>query len=266
MPTLKTILVPVDYSPRCAWAVRYAKQFAGLFGSELTVLHVGDSSDISKLDAFLAGDLGDAPFSRSVLCGDPADQIVSFARREAVDLIFMPTRAHGRFRRFLLGSVTAKVLDDADCPVWTGVHQEEEPQPARAIFHHIVCGVDAEPNCIPLIRWSQELSTALKANLTIVHAIPAADETSDNRGEIELRRYLFHRAEERFARLRQDSGIEASVALAGGDVACVLREAALRTHAELVVIGRGHAQRALGRLRTQTYNIIRQSPCPVVSV
>ena len=34
----------------------------------------------------------------------------------------------------------------------------------------------------------------------------------------------------------------------------------------LLVIGRGHATRALGRLRTNVYSIIRQSPCPVISV
>jgi len=39
----------------------------------------------------------------------------------------MPTHGLGGFRRFLLGSVTAKVLHDADCPVWTGVHLERAP-------------------------------------------------------------------------------------------------------------------------------------------
>ena len=39
----------------------------------------------------------------------------------------MPTHGYGPFRRFILGSNTAKVLHDADCPVWTGVHVEEIP-------------------------------------------------------------------------------------------------------------------------------------------
>jgi nucleotide-binding universal stress UspA family protein len=45
-----------------------------------------------------------------------------------------------------------------------------------------------------------------------------------------------------------------------------VREYALRTQADLVVIGRGHTQRALGRLRTHAYSILRNSPCPVLSI
>jgi nucleotide-binding universal stress UspA family protein len=40
----------------------------------------------------------------------------------------------------------------------------------------------------------------------------------------------------------------------------------LAEQADLVIIGRGHADRALGRLRSHTYNIIRNAPCPVISV
>ena len=42
--------------------------------------------------------------------------------------------------------------------------------------------------------------------------------------------------------------------------------AATRLDADLVVIGRGVSNGILGRLRTNAYSIIRQSPCPVVSV
>jgi hypothetical protein len=65
---------------------------------------------------------------RVVLEGDPARQIVDYAHEEKVDLIVMPTHGYGPFRQFILGSITAKVLHDADCPVWTGVHLEEAPQ------------------------------------------------------------------------------------------------------------------------------------------
>ena len=48
-----------------------------------------------------------------------------WAKANQIDLIMMPTHGYGRFRALLLGSVTAKVLHDADCPVWTAVHREE---------------------------------------------------------------------------------------------------------------------------------------------
>jgi hypothetical protein len=54
-------------------------------------------------------------------------RIVEFAHNNNITLIAMPTHGYGLFRRFLLGSVTAKVLHDADCPIWTGVHMEAAP-------------------------------------------------------------------------------------------------------------------------------------------
>ena len=51
-----------------------------------------------------------------------------------------------------------------------------------------------------------------------------------------------------------------------GSVPGVLREAALNFGAQLVVIGRGHATKFLGRFRTNVNAIIRESPCPVLSI
>jgi len=41
---------------------------------------------------------------------------------------------------------------------------------------------------------------------------------------------------------------------------------ARQRQADLLVIGRGSAAGVYGRLRTNAYAIIRESPCPVVSV
>jgi len=50
-----------------------------------------------------------------------------------------------------------------------------------------------------------------------------------------------------------------------GDVADAVCGYAKSVGAHLVVIGRGK-DRQMGRLRTNAYGIIRQSPCPVVSI
>jgi nucleotide-binding universal stress UspA family protein len=52
----------------------------------------------------------------------------------------------------------------------------------------------------------------------------------------------------------------------GGNVAETLRKLALRARADLVVIGRGAIKTGLGRLYANSYDIIRESPCPVLSV
>lgn len=145
MTWLSRILVPVAFSPRCRGADQYAETLACHFHSELILLHVVAPSSVLytppvamgypttaeltaerveqrkiELGTYLGGQCPDIPLAQEVVEGDPARQIVDYARNHDVDLIVMATHGYGPFRRFLLGSVTAKVLHDAACPVWTG--------------------------------------------------------------------------------------------------------------------------------------------------
>ena len=263
MISIQKILVPIDFSPRCAWAARYASNLAHALNAQVFYLHAGAASSLARLREFVGPDAGDRA---EVLEGDAAETVVGFARERSMDLIVMPTHAHGRFRRYLLGSVAAKVLHDASCPVWTGVHHQDAPLSDKADLRSIVCAVECDPSCLPLIRWSRDLADSVGAKLHVGHAVPAADETSDNRGEIELRKYLVCRAEAGFVRLFESAGMSVEVSLLGGPIVRAVRESALREKAGVVVIGRGHTQAGLGRLRTHAYAIIRESPCPVVSI
>jgi nucleotide-binding universal stress UspA family protein len=269
MPSIKKILVPIDLSPSCAWAAKHATKLARRLDARLMFLHVCSGHPRDYAAAFLAEAVGRSHHPL-IVKGDPAECITGAAVENEVDLIMMPTHAHGRFRRFLLGSVTAKVLHDSDCPVWTGVHHEDNPFTIPAniknMVQNIVCAVDYDASCVKMINWGQELAAQLKAALTIVHAIPAADEASDNQGEIKLRRYLFEVAKQRFGEICGQANIDVDVSPRGGPVAQVVREEALRTGAELVIVGRGQTQSGLGRLLTNTYSIIRNSPCPVLSI
>ncbi len=51
-----------------------------------------------------------------------------------------------------------------------------------------------------------------------------------------------------------------------GSIAQVMRKAAVRQSADLMVIGRGHANAPLSRLRSNAHAIIRNASCPVLSV
>jgi hypothetical protein len=46
----------------------------------------------------------------------------------------------------------------------------------------------------------------------------------------------------------------------------VVHQVAVDKKSDLLVIGRGVMHETFGRLRTQSYDIIRQSPCPVLSL
>src|ERR1022692_4082168 len=189
MPKLSRILVPVEFSPRCRGAVQYAEALSCHFHCEIVLLHVvipplanfssfeamaytsaGDvcSSDLEQrsvdLAAFPCSAPPDAGVRRVVLEGDPTQTIVEFASAEKCDLIVMPTHGYGPFRRFLLGSVTAKVLHDAICPVWTGPHMERAPDYSSVHFQNIVCAID--PGEPPLVVASAAEATS--ADLLVI--------------------------------------------------------------------------------------------------
>ncbi|HLY16457.1 MAG TPA: universal stress protein [Bryobacteraceae bacterium] len=288
MKPLAKILLPVDFSERSLGAARYAKTLVDHFHSELTLLHVltpphyefgaleiGGSmltelyanrgAQVEKeLEIFLAGELAGIEAKRVVLDGDPARQIVDYAQGQNMGLIVMPTHGYGPFRQFILGSITAKVLHDADCPVWTGVHLEEAP-PAQAMpFRNIVCAIDLGPQSCKALEWAAAMQKEFGARLTVVHAMACSQEggLADDHWRVEMQQTV----RDDLARLRQRHGTDADLVIEPGDPPKVVCQIAERQKADLLVIGRGSAAGVFGRLRTNAYAIIRQSPCPVVSV
>ena len=73
-------------------------------------------------------------------------------------------------------------------------------------------------------------------------------------------------AREQLEELLAEVGVDAVVVLDDGDVPRVVRNVAGSIGADLVVIGRHAGAGILGRLREHAYAIVRESPCPVVSV
>jgi nucleotide-binding universal stress UspA family protein len=165
----------------------------------------------------------------------------------------------------LLGSVTAKVLHDAACPVWTGVHVEEE-HPISGAFERIMCAVDLTEKSIPTMQFASKLAQDFHAKLWLVHAVPTSETRPQKYFEGDLQVYLEDEARKAIGKMQETAGVVAQLCLGAGEVPHIVRDAVLHHAADLLVIGRGHATRALGRLRTNVYSIIRQSPCPVISV
>ena len=289
MPSLSKILLPVDFSERSAGAGRYARLLAGHFQSELTLLHTlvplhheFGAIEIAgtmlvdvyrtraeqagkELNAFLADDMTGLNVRRVVAHGDPAEQIVQFAHNEGTDLIVMPTHGYGPFRRFILGSNTAKVLHDADCPVWTGVHLEEGRAADAAPWKSILCAIDLGPQSAKTLAWADWFRKEFNARLTVIHATAPGPDIVDE-SQRTWRTQVREAAETELQLIQRETGAEAELFLEAGEPAQVICSEALRVQADLLVIGRGSAAGVFGRLRANAYSIIRQSPCPVVSV
>ncbi len=292
MPGVSRILVPVEFSPRCRGAAQYAEALSCHFHCEIVLLHVvmpplanftsfeamaytsaGDlareiaEQRMADLEAFPCSVPPDAHVRRVVVEGDPTQTIVEYACAEKCDLIVMPTHGYGPFRRFLIGSVTAKVLHDAICPMWTGPHMERAPDYSTLHFQNIVCAIDIGLHSQQVLCWAAGFAREFGARLSIVHAIPSsATRLGGFYFDPDWRTQLTKTAVERITTFRQEMEIEASVAIEAGETPVVVTAAAETLNADLLVIGRGSTPRAHGHLPTNAYAIVRQAPCPVVAV
>jgi nucleotide-binding universal stress UspA family protein len=70
---------------------------------------------LAEAETALAG--GASPVSVTARSGDPATAILDVAEKESADLIVMGTRGLGTAERWLIGSVSDKVLHHARCSV-----------------------------------------------------------------------------------------------------------------------------------------------------
>src|SRR5581483_8109883 len=183
MARFSKILAPVEFSPRCLGSAQYAEALACHFHCEITILHVikppyaaYSVPDVAayagvvdlesellncakaQLDAFPDPPPAQGHLSRVVLEGDPACTIVDYARDGRFDLIVMPTHGYSPWRRLLLGSVTAKVLHYADCPLWTGSHLDCAPAGDTLRFHTVVCAVESGEESGAVLDWGASLA------------------------------------------------------------------------------------------------------------
>jgi nucleotide-binding universal stress UspA family protein len=263
---LRRILFPVDFSARCRGAAAYVEALTGRFDAELILLHVIEATYNSMLEDLHAVRTGDLEgfFDKSlrhlrvralVEHGEAAREIVKCAAANRVDLIMIPTQGMGAYRRLILGSTSAKVLHDADCPVWTGVHLEKAPALDAVACQRILCAVALRPSSARVLDWAAHLAEEYQAEIALLHVLPGSD-TQQARGEARLA----------LERLQAAAGCRAALRVEAGDPSKVVARLTAEQKSDLLVIGRKAAAGVLGRLDMTAYAIIRQSPCPVVSV
>ncbi len=216
----------------------------------------------ARLDCALPDEFPGLRVERTVELGDPAELITAFAETHDVDLIMMPTHGYGIFRQLVLGSVTAKVLHDAKLPVWTAAHRADPLALGHLPCRSILCAIDFGPRCREVLKWAGDFAKEANATLRLVYVLPGMKDFPSPEYQEELR----EESQAKIDGLLGGLGFHAPASIVFGRVAESVGEEAARRLSDLVIIGRGVIQERLGRLRTNANGIIRQSPCPVLSV
>jgi nucleotide-binding universal stress UspA family protein len=294
MLKLKQILVPVDFSGRSVAAARQAVSLAERFDARLTFAHVidrlpyegtereafyGEHGEVisakeldsrfrGKLRDFTAAVTGAAPPQEVLLKGDPAEQIVHFVQEREIDLVVMPTRGYGPFRKFLLGSVTAKILHDVNCPVLTGTHGEDPPPESPRPYRRIGCAIDLSEQSEALLRWADEFAQAWGAKLVLIHATPQVQVTVDDVHVVTADWWdmVVHAAEGKLKDLASKLNHQADVCAGTGHPVHFVTATATERELDLLIVGRGMAKRRGRGGGADDDGMIRESPCPVISL
>ena len=287
MTPVSHILVPVDLSDQSRGMLRYAKLIAERHGAEVTLLHVLSSADVipptksklfpappdiiaetkAQMATFGDYELRGVRVRREVQVGDPVEQIAEFVRGEGVNLVAMPTHGLGVLRRLLIGSVTAKVLHDIPCPVLTGVHLEQPPHHLPLAFANIACAVDLDCHSQETLAWAAHFASDFHAQLNIVHAIPALEPGFEIPFGGDWKLDLANQARSDLEKLVAATGSDGSgIYVQAGEARKTVCAFAKSSCADLLIVGRGPHEGIPGTLPTTAYAIIRESPCPVISV
>jgi len=286
MLPFRRILFPIDYSDPCRAIVPYVKDMVGHFGAELSLLHAYGPealaySELAIADPDLPGE-AHAHEQDRLRCfakemfpgqhvdfftevGEPGNAIHKVVQHQGTDLVMLATHGRGPVRRFLLGSVAAKVLHDLSTVVWTGVGSHLSDHNPGLPCKSILCAVDDTEEAEVVFLAAAGLACTHHAKLSLVHVVEPLPATL----EIDYglcRKAIVDAADARLRELTARFGLDLPYAVIEAPVADGVRQEAVRTKADLIVTGRGHAQNTFSRLWSCLYPIVRESPCPVLSI
>ncbi|WP_375561039.1 universal stress protein [Bernardetia sp. OM2101] len=184
---MQTIFVPLDFSENSLQALRHAIELAKTSDSKIIVFHsyqppqMGGGSftgkrkltDLGKQEAEdnmykvvmrLKETEPDLDFEHLVVDGDPMQRILFYSEKEESDLIVMGTKGASGLTEVFLGSVAAKVIKDASCPV---VIVPEES--LKGTYERIVYATSLIADDKGVLNYLKGLATDFKAKLECIH-------------------------------------------------------------------------------------------------
>jgi nucleotide-binding universal stress UspA family protein len=284
MLPFRKILFPADYSDPCLAVAPHVRDMREHFSAELAVVHayglgafygevaMADPGAIDemqrleekRLQEFVAQTFPGQHVETFLQQGEPGSVIHDVVQHQGADLIVMPTHGRGPLRRLLLGSVTAKVLHDVSAAVWTGAQAAVEAHP-RGTYKSILCAVDLSEEAEAVLQAAAALARSYQAQLSLVHVV----EVLPSNPEVDItpfRGELIQAANDQMRELKSKLGIDAPHTSVEGATADEVCREATRMKADLLVVGRGNIQGTFSRLWSHLYSIVRDSPCPVLSI
>ncbi len=278
------ILVPLDGSPLAEQVLPYVSILGKAFGSSVNLFRVFDPvpeemSDpahgiyIDRLASAVrntaieyleriknsAAELGDA-VSTSAHEGDAASLIVNEAAKDPNTLIAMSTHGRSGITRWVMGSVTDKVLRATTNPLLiVRARPQEGSEQSSASVHidNLVVPVDGSPRAEEVLPHLVALSKSIGGMVSLVRVVPSRD------GESEANTYVSEVA----ARLRQEGVSLVEDQVRQGEPAGELLDMLQSSpHTLVAMTTRGRSGLERWVLGSVTDRVVRHSGTPVLVI
>ncbi len=279
------ILFPVDYSAPGDAVIAYLKEMAQRFSASVTLIHAYGPEALAygelrlknpvlreevqtfeeqRLREYALEQFPGQHVDTFAELGETGTVLHNFVQHQGTDLVMLATHGRGPVRRFLLGSVAAKVLHDVSAAVWTSTGAVLTNHSPKVPYRSILCSLDDSDETEGVLRMAASLAAHYQAQLSLVRVVEMPPSTQ----EIDFgpfRKDILDAAEDGLRALKQSLGVKAPHTVLDAIVADGVCEEAVRRKADLIVTGRGRAQ-ATFRMWSHVYPIVRESPCPVLSI
>jgi nucleotide-binding universal stress UspA family protein len=197
----RDVLVPVTAETSETRVLYHVGELATALDADVTLLAVADTTRDSV--TVVEGDVVDALESEGrqaleeaagvleslgldpqteVVQGAPAETIVDYADRYDYDLVAMATNANSGLRRYLLGSVTEKVVRLSPVPVLTA--REREDEALRFPYERILVPVDGSEPSARASEHALALASALDASVDVLSVVDTSGLGPDVRAQL----------------------------------------------------------------------------------
>jgi nucleotide-binding universal stress UspA family protein len=286
----KTILSAIDFSTFTASIFSCSVALCKKYDAKLVLVHV--TPDLNKLLEHnetaldvkalqksniryarerLVDLVKELPIAYEIIIGQgsPADEISRHASNYKVDLVITATHGEAGFKRFLLGSVTEKLIKTLHCPLFVLPPQAHDFMPPPAVemkLKKILVGCDFSPDSKLALDYALSLAQEFQAELHLTHVIKPSLYKNEREGINQLRDRLERQLDTMVSDASRD-GCIAKTALLDGEPYIALVDYAKEQAVNMIVLGiRGHTLWEKLMVGSTTDRLIRHAPIPVLAV
>lgn len=281
------ILFPTDGSDPAESVLEYALQIASEHAATIHILNVADTGRDSVTT--IRGEVIDAleeegqriveeaaqrvrdqgvSVVSEVLQGDPYKTIVDYSQQSNIDCIVMPTHGRRGIHRFLLGSVTERVINTAEVPV-IAVNPDRN-RPLTYPPEDVLVPTDGSRGAELALTEGIDIAKATGATLHLLHVVETGSLGPDARSvlkEGELTERANEILGEATEKVKETSLDAVTSVVEHGEPSKVIRSYIDENEIDLTIMGT-HGQTDFSRyvMGGVSAKLVRTSPVPVLWV